>query len=76
MRKLNRPHPGCPKPEPALKRHHGQETSLYAKRLERGRVVWPQAKDGNVSLTPAMLSMLEGIDWRAPQRTWRPEMAG
>lgn len=50
---------------------------LYAKRLERGRFVWPQAKEGAVSLTPAMLSMvLEGIDWRTPARTWRPEMAG
>ena len=50
---------------------------LYAKRLERGRFVWPQAKDGAVSLTPAQLSMLlEGIDWRMPARTWRPEMAG
>jgi transposase len=29
-----------------------------------------------VSLTAAQLSMLlEGIDWRAPVRTWRPEMA-
>lgn len=50
---------------------------LYAKRLERGRFVWPQAKDGVVSLTPAQLSMLlEGIDWRMPARSWRPEMAG
>jgi transposase len=30
-----------------------------------------------VSLTPAQLSMLtEGIDWRAPTRTWQPELAG
>jgi transposase len=29
-----------------------------------------------VSLTPAQLSMLlEGIDWRMPARTWRPELA-
>lgn len=50
---------------------------LYAKRIERGRFVWPQAKEGVVSLTPAQLSMLlEGIDWRMPARTWRPEMAG
>ena len=57
--------------------HDGLGMSLYAKRLERGRFVWPQAKEGVVSLTPAMLSMLlEGIDWRNPQRTWRPEMAG
>lgn len=55
----------------------GQGLVLYAKRLERGHFVWPQAKDGVVSLTPAQLSMLlEGIDWRMPTRTWRPEMAG
>ena len=43
--------------------HDGLGMSLYAKRLERGRFVWPQAQDGVVSLTPAMLSMLlEGID--------------
>jgi hypothetical protein len=28
------------------------------KRLERGRFIWPQAKDGTVSLTRAQLSML------------------
>jgi transposase len=40
------------------------------KRLERGRFVWPTTKEGKVSLTPAQLAMLlEGIDWRAPQRT-------
>jgi transposase len=50
---------------------------LYAKRLDRGRFVWPQAKDGVVALTPAQLAMLaEGIDWRMPERTWRPELAG
>jgi transposase len=28
-------------------------------------------------LTPAQMSMLlEGIDWRAPQRTWQPTLAG
>lgn len=55
----------------------GQGVCLFAKRLERGRFVWPQAKDGMVTLTPAQLSMLlEGIDWRMPARTWRPEMAG
>lgn len=51
--------------------------SLYAKRLERGRFVWPQAQAGAVALSPAALAMLlEGIDWRHPQRTWRPEAAG
>ena len=55
----------------------GQGLCLYAKRLEKGHFIWPQAKDGTVSLTAAQLSMLlEGIDWRAPVRNWRPEMAG
>jgi transposase len=55
----------------------GQGLCLFAKRLERGRFVWPSAKDGVVTLTPAQLSMLlEGIDWRMPARTWQPEMAG
>lgn len=55
----------------------GQGLCLFAKRLERGRFVWPAAKDGVVTLTPAQLSMLlEGIDWRMPVRTWQPEMAG
>jgi len=31
--------------------------------------VWPQATSGTVSLTRAQLSMLlEGIDWRHPER--------
>ena len=46
---------------------------LFAKRLERGRFVWPQASSGVVHLTPAQLSMLlEGIDWRRPERPWPP----
>ena len=55
----------------------GQGLCLFAKRLEKGRFIWPQAKDGVVSLTQAQLSMLlEGIDWRMPVRSWKPEMAG
>jgi transposase len=46
---------------------------LFAKRLERGRFIWPQTTTGTVHLTPAQLSMLlEGIDWRRPERTWQP----
>ena len=53
----------------------GDGMNLYAKRLERGRFVWPQAASGAVHLSPAQLSMLlEGIDWRRPARTWQPEM--
>jgi transposase len=49
---------------------------LFAKRLERGRFIWPQATSGTVSLTQAQLSMLlEGIDWRRPVRSYDPQMA-
>ena len=55
----------------------GQGACLFSKRLEKGRFVWPSATNGKVALTPAQLSMLlEGIDWRMPQRTWRPLKAG
>jgi transposase len=48
----------------------GEGLCLFAKRLEQGRFVWPQATGGTVSLTPTQLSMLlEGIDWRRPIRT-------
>jgi transposase len=51
----------------------GQGACLFSKRLERGRFVWPSPAQVRVSVTPAQLSMLlEGIDWRAPQRPWRP----
>jgi transposase len=54
----------------------GQGLCLFAKRLERGRFVWPSAPSGAVALTPAQLSMLlEGIDWRLPARTWQPSNA-
>jgi transposase len=43
---------------------------MFYKRLNDGHFVWTQAQDGTVSLSSAQLSMLlEGIDWRRPQRT-------
>ena len=55
----------------------GDGLCLFQKRLERGRFIWPQATEGSVSLTRAQLSMLlEGIDWRRPERTWDPQLAG
>jgi transposase len=43
----------------------------------RGRFIWPSPADGTVAITPAQLAyMLDGIDWRNPIRTWRPEAAG
>jgi transposase len=54
----------------------GDGLCLFAKRLERGRFIWPQAESGTVSLTRAQLSMLlEGIDWRRPTRTSGPQVA-
>jgi len=56
--------------------HYEDGSCLLAKRLEKGRFVWPQASSGSVALTRAHLSMLlEGIDWRRPQRTWDPQAA-
>ena len=66
--------------------HDGQGACLFSKRLERGRFIWPTSQsktrasgtsEGAVTISPAQLGyMLEGIDWRAPQHTWRPELAG
>jgi transposase len=54
----------------------GDGLCLFAKRLERGRFVWPKADSGTVCLTRAQLSMmLEGIDWRRPTRTVTPQLA-
>ena len=54
----------------------GDGLCLFAKRLERGRFVWPKATEGTVHLTQAQLSMLlEGIDWRRPLRTQAPQLA-
>ena len=55
----------------------GQGACLFSKRLERRRFVWPSPIKGKVAITSAQLAMLlEGIDWRAPVRTWRPLKAG
>jgi len=57
--------------------HDGQGACLFSKRLERGCFVWPSTADGVVTISPAQLGyLLEGIDWRAPQKTWRPLSAG
>jgi transposase len=57
--------------------HDGIGLSLYAKRLERGRFIWPTPADGIVAITAAQLGyMLDGIDWRNPRLTWRPASAG
>jgi transposase len=49
---------------------------LFAKRLEKGRFVWPPIVEGALHLTSAQLALLiEGIDWRrtvAPEAPERP----
>src|SRR5580698_6139141 len=44
--------------------HDGVGLSLYAKRLDRGKFIWPSASDGAIAISPAQMAyMLEGIDW-------------
>lgn len=49
---------------------------LFAKRLEKGKFVWPTIVDATLQLTAAQMALLvEGIDWRrtiAPEATARP----
>ena len=62
---------------PPLQRFCEQGSCLFAKRLEHGRFIWPSPADGVVTISAGQLGyLLEGIDWRMPQRTWRPETAG
>ena len=43
--------------------HDGVGMSLYARRLEHGRFVWPSAQAGSVAISSAQMAcMLEGID--------------
>jgi len=57
--------------------HDGQGMCLFAKRLEHGRFIWPATTGEAVTISAAQLGyLLEGIDWRAPMRTQRPELAG
>lgn len=52
---------------------------LVHKRLEGGKFVWPQVRDGVMQMSNAQLSALfEGLDWRLvrPERVRRPQAAG
>ena len=57
--------------------HDGLGACLFTRRLEKGRFIWPTiAREGVVTLTTAQLAMLlEGLDWRTPTSSWRPEIA-
>jgi transposase len=58
--------------------HDGVGMSLYAKRLETGKFIWPASEVGRaVAISAAQLGyLLEGIDWRNPRWTQRPAKAG
>ena len=45
--------------------YDGSGLCLFAKRLERGRFVWPPIVESGMLLTPAQLALLiEAMDWR------------
>ena len=54
----------------------GSGLCLFAKRLEKGRFVWPPIVDGTMTLSPAQMALLvEAMDWRrtvAPPAPARP----
>jgi len=52
--------------------------SLYLKRLEAGKFIWPVSQSGTaIPVSAAQLGyLLEGIDWRNPRWTQRPALAG
>jgi len=57
----------------------GNGLCLFSKKLQQGHFVWPSLRETGVTITvsSAQLAMLiEGIDWRTPERTWRPALAG
>ncbi len=57
--------------------HDGQGACLFTKRLDRGKFIWPSPADGAVAISPGQLGyLLEGIDWRNPVHTWRPDRVG
>ena len=58
--------------------HDGVGMSLYAKRLEAGKFIWPSSPGrGAVPISAAQLGyLLDGIDWRNPRWTQRPAPAG
>ena len=52
---------------------------LVHKRLEGGKFVWPQVRDGVMCMSSAQFAALfEGVDWRLvrPERARRPLAAG
>jgi transposase len=57
----------------------GTGLCLFTKRLEHGVFLWPPnvVPGETLMLSSAQLSsLIDGIDWRAPDQRWRPAVAG
>lgn len=57
----------------------GTGLCMFTKRIVQGYFVWPRitVPGDTIPLTTAQLAMLiEGIDWRHPERVWKPAKAG
>jgi len=57
----------------------GTGLCLFTKRLNRSRFIWPHLHEQgkSIKLTAAQLTMLiDGIDWRRPERVWKPAILG
>ena len=57
----------------------GTGLCLFTKRLEHGVFLWPPSIEpgDTLSLTSTQLSsLIDGLDWRAPEQRWRPAVAG
>ncbi|HEY1631854.1 MAG TPA: IS66 family insertion sequence element accessory protein TnpB [Rhizomicrobium sp.] len=57
----------------------GSGLCLFTKRLEQGVFLWPpEVEPGRtLPLSSAQLAnLIDGVDWRAPERQWRPAVAG
>lgn len=54
--------------------HDGVGMSLYMRRLEAGKFIWPSSgADEAVQISTAQVGyLLDGIDWRNPRWTQRP----
>jgi transposase len=58
--------------------HDGVGMSLYPKRLQAGKFIWPTTSGAEaVAISEAQLAyLLDGIDWRNQRWTQRPEKMG
>ena len=57
--------------------HSGNLFIFRGRHSDLIKVIWPGVTDGAIHISAAQLGyLLEGIDWRLPQKTWRPEAAG